>query len=531
MIEVIEIACDQIIPDPANVRKERITRDSVAGLMDSIKTIGLVQPIRVRPMPPTEDGVARFMVVVGHRRLAATKWLKHPTIEAIVVYASDADAARAQIAENVVRDRMRTVDVWKAAARLSAEGCKPLMIAHTLGISQRSAQQLECLGRLLPAILDALADVPDHQLPTMRTLGTIASAPFQAQTRAFASAKARGGGSIYNVIADTATALQTFRISQNRAVFDLSQMPWDEDLFAPPGESLTTTDVDRFLELQRAALAEQCAADQSAYSRVMVEFESKASELGDVVQFHSNERVPLGTDKIEVSWVVPSGPATGMIRNVIVRRRAPASDGDAESLDGATTTPEPEAPQRFTAAGLALIAAHRETAIVAALGKTFDPWMLLTGLLMAIGGDNVSVTGTQAYRGQHADSRMGPNRLAEIGNGISHHFHHGDHHIHEAVIDGAREAISRLITAPHPGAKVSTGPLFDDIGILLGARQFLPRMDTPEILEHAKGAVLRDQWLAMGRKGASVAQMREGIAGHAPLWIPEDAEFIREEDK
>ena len=60
--------------DPDNPRDDVVDDDLVA-LAESIRSVGLLQDIVVRRIQPYPDAIRRFVVVAGHRRLAAVKLL------------------------------------------------------------------------------------------------------------------------------------------------------------------------------------------------------------------------------------------------------------------------------------------------------------------------------------------------------------------------------------------------------------------------------------------------------------------------
>lgn len=102
MTRLREIRVD-LIDDGANVREL-----TDPGLVDSIRTHGVLQPIVVRAVG------RRFEVVMGNRRLLAARKVGLATIPAVVEEAARDDQILRQVAENVHRKEMNAIDVARA---------------------------------------------------------------------------------------------------------------------------------------------------------------------------------------------------------------------------------------------------------------------------------------------------------------------------------------------------------------------------------------------------------------------------------
>jgi ParB family chromosome partitioning protein len=109
----LEIALDLIDRNP---RQTRTTFDDekLAELARSIATSGVVQPIVVREMPE-----GRYQLIMGERRLRASKIAKKATIPAIVRQASDAQAMEMTIIENLQREDLNPMEQARAFLHLS----------------------------------------------------------------------------------------------------------------------------------------------------------------------------------------------------------------------------------------------------------------------------------------------------------------------------------------------------------------------------------------------------------------------------
>lgn len=107
---VITVDVDLIAPDPNQPRQD-FDEDSLLELAESIKTHGLIDPIKIR-VHPDPAGLAEYMLVDGERRWRATKAGGMAEIRALLV-AEGLDAMAIldrQFAANVHRDGMTLHD-------------------------------------------------------------------------------------------------------------------------------------------------------------------------------------------------------------------------------------------------------------------------------------------------------------------------------------------------------------------------------------------------------------------------------------
>jgi ParB family chromosome partitioning protein len=143
----VEIEVDRIRPNP---RQPRRTFDdtALAGLVESIRAAGLVQPIVVR------DAGDGFEIVAGERRWRAAREAGLATIPAIVRQADEREALILALAENVAREDLNAVELARAYATLSDE----------LDLSQTEIARR--VGRSRPAIANTLRllELPDGVL-------------------------------------------------------------------------------------------------------------------------------------------------------------------------------------------------------------------------------------------------------------------------------------------------------------------------------------------------------------------------------
>lgn len=136
-------------PDPTNPRD---TLTDIEDLADSIKEVGLLQPIVART-----DGT-RLIVVAGHRRLAALKHLRWATAPVIVVPSMRPDhVLAAMLIENNQRADLDPIEEATAYRRL-IDG----------GLTQQEAAKR--VGRSVSTVLNRLAllDLPTEEQDEIR---------------------------------------------------------------------------------------------------------------------------------------------------------------------------------------------------------------------------------------------------------------------------------------------------------------------------------------------------------------------------
>lgn len=121
-------------------------------LADSMRTLGVLEPIIVRPMP-TLAGL-RYQLVAGERRTRAARLAGLTTIPAMIRDLSDLEASDIMLVENVNRADLDVVDEATAyQKRMDREGLTATELAARIGLSwQRVATRVRLL-KLVPEAL------------------------------------------------------------------------------------------------------------------------------------------------------------------------------------------------------------------------------------------------------------------------------------------------------------------------------------------------------------------------------------------
>jgi ParB family chromosome partitioning protein len=129
--------------------------EALEELADSIKANGVVQPIMVRP--GEEDG--RYILVLGERRLLASKKAGKTTIPALVRKVSLQQAAEMTIVENLQREDLSALEQAEAFRVLSNEfKMTQQQIGERVGLSRASVTNYMRLLKLPRDVMQLLAE-------------------------------------------------------------------------------------------------------------------------------------------------------------------------------------------------------------------------------------------------------------------------------------------------------------------------------------------------------------------------------------
>lgn len=151
---VINIPIHDIDKNPFQTRYVE-DDDKLAELADSIKASGVVQPILVRPSDENDE---RYILVIGERRLHASKKAGKTTIPAMVRKLSPQQAAEMTIIENLQREDLSPLEQAQAFKVLSQEfALTQAEIAERVGLSRESVSNYMRLLKLPLEVMEMLA--------------------------------------------------------------------------------------------------------------------------------------------------------------------------------------------------------------------------------------------------------------------------------------------------------------------------------------------------------------------------------------
>lgn len=164
---VQELLIDEILDNPDNQYQRDELRD-LEELADSIRQVGILQPILVRPIRPDERSVlpqvdghdGRWVLIAGHRRRAASALAGRTTVPAIVRTGSTSTPGGdliTMLTENVHRDDIGPIGEARSYRVLVDAGMTQNQIAKALGVSQARVSKRLSLIDLEPAVQAAVS--------------------------------------------------------------------------------------------------------------------------------------------------------------------------------------------------------------------------------------------------------------------------------------------------------------------------------------------------------------------------------------
>ena len=128
---ISEIALDQIEANPNQPRRE-FDPDSLQELANSIREIGIVQPITLRQ---TSDN--KYQIVAGERRWRASQMAGLSTIPAYIRTIGDESVMEMALVENIQREDLNAIEIALAYAHLlENEGMTQEKVAERVGKSR-----------------------------------------------------------------------------------------------------------------------------------------------------------------------------------------------------------------------------------------------------------------------------------------------------------------------------------------------------------------------------------------------------------
>lgn len=147
-----EVPLDSITPNPRQPR-EHFDEEALAELVTSIKEVGLLQPVVVREIA---DG--RYELIMGERRLRASKQAGLTTIPAIVRETPDDAMLRDALLENLHRQQLNPLEEAAAYQQLLEDfGATHEQLAERIGRSRSQVTNTIRLLNLPPTVQKRVA--------------------------------------------------------------------------------------------------------------------------------------------------------------------------------------------------------------------------------------------------------------------------------------------------------------------------------------------------------------------------------------
>ena len=158
-----EVPLDEIRPNPRQPRTV-FDDDDMAELVHSIREIGVLQPVVVRPISAgqgVDDDVpegVRYELIMGERRWRASREAGRDTIPAIVKETEDDDLLRDALLENLHRSQLNPLEEAAAYQQLLEDfGCTHDDLAGRIGRSRPQISNTLRLLRLPPMVARRVA--------------------------------------------------------------------------------------------------------------------------------------------------------------------------------------------------------------------------------------------------------------------------------------------------------------------------------------------------------------------------------------
>ena len=153
-VRYAELGLDDVRPNPRQPRTV-FDEDALAELVHSIREIGLLQPIVVRPVPDSDtaaDG-PHYELVAGERRWRASREAGLERIPAIVRETADDDLLRDALLENLHRAQLNALEEAAAYQQMLDDfGCTQEELATRIGRSRPQVSNTLRLLRLPPHV-------------------------------------------------------------------------------------------------------------------------------------------------------------------------------------------------------------------------------------------------------------------------------------------------------------------------------------------------------------------------------------------
>ncbi|MCI1411985.1 MAG: ParB/RepB/Spo0J family partition protein [Acetobacter peroxydans] len=395
-----------LLDNPENPRTSAPNVEADRRLAHNIKVVDLLQPPLVRELP---DG--QLMIIAGHRRRRACVLAKMREMHVIVTSADEKLDGLAAGSENMIREAMTQSEQWRFVDKARREKSHTdAQLARALMVTPAYLKRLSLLAGLHEPILHA---IDMGRGPDFNDLKVIAAAPVEEQRAAWAEifgdmVEDDADPAEYRLNAEDpedivpwrelARFLKQARYMAMDARFDEDTakacgVVWAEDLFGEGGKD------NRFTEdgTAYAAAQEQWLADGLPEGGVRME----VGEYGQAAAPDGYRRV--------LSWMAAEetdvmgyflNPNTLKIDEMPLRQQEAGEQGAAappRSIAPASVA-APKERGAISGTGLTMLGLIRTQALHAALDavvEDVDPWDLVAALLLALGGQNVSVQTTE----------------------------------------------------------------------------------------------------------------------------------------
>ncbi len=168
--EVLQLPLDQLEHNPYQTRTAALDAVALQELAVSIKSVGVLQPIVVRP-----NGAGRYHVIAGERRWQAARIAELNVIPAIVRLVSNEQAMEMTIIENLQREDLNPIEQARAYDRLGREfGLTQEQMSIRTGLERSSIANFLRLLKL-PALVQTMLETDQISVSHAKYLMAIES--------------------------------------------------------------------------------------------------------------------------------------------------------------------------------------------------------------------------------------------------------------------------------------------------------------------------------------------------------------------
>ncbi len=150
---VVELELSKIDPNPQQPRTN-FSDDSINELAQSIKSVGLIQPITVR-----EDNYGRYTIISGERRFKASRVVGLESVPVYIRKAEDETLLEMALVENIQREDLNPMEIAISLDRLIKEcSITQEVLSERIGKSRAAISNYIRLLRLPAAVQSAISN-------------------------------------------------------------------------------------------------------------------------------------------------------------------------------------------------------------------------------------------------------------------------------------------------------------------------------------------------------------------------------------
>ena len=458
-MELIQIDPRALTANPNPMRRTPATPGANALMVASIREVGIVQPPVVKRI---DAGDNTLQIAFGHRRVSNAIEAELQQIN-VLVATDDEINDMAALIENVAREPLNPVDLWRSIEALVEKGWSEEAIATALAQTTRQVRKLRLLANVYPPILDqiALGDMPQENY-----LRTIASASIAEQEEVWAhQCPEPGSRASWYTIANRLAKTQYYA---RHASFDddlaaAYGIEWQDDLFAPADvDNRYTTDADAFLGAQNEWMTQNMPK-----KGIVIETDGYGQpKLPPKAQQVYGK--PLKTDKIG-HYLDRDGSVKTVAIRLAVDPKKGKKGGTTVDVEDETpvSTPRPD----VTQAGQDMIGDLRTDALHEALDRApIEDDTLMALLVLALCGLNVSIRKANGNGYRHMDRYA--TALLNAEGSLEFDL--------DQLRIVARKQLADVLSCRRDAT--SSGPVAIIAGEAIGANVFLPNMATQDFL-------------------------------------------------